>query len=115
MAYSIAKHYESFISALHKTLVDFFGKDNVIWMKNERCFRVRPMWIPGAGPGYKPDMSSCVNMTLAVMNKFNESYNYSIKSLRFMGIPAIAFSDSTNPDNGTDYICYVSVHHAAIF
>jgi hypothetical protein len=111
----IAKQYESFISAFHKTLIELFKEENVKWMESDRRFRVRPMWIPGAGVGYIPDMSSCVRMTLTVMNKFNESYKYRITQSVIGGTPLIGFYDDSNSKNGTDYICYVSVHHDFFF
>lgn len=62
---------------LYEELVDFFGPDNV--KKDHLTIGVRPMWIDGAGPGYRPDVDGMVSIVENCLEHSKKlTYHYTV-------------------------------------
>lgn len=118
MSYSIAEYDQSnielIIKSFHEFLIRFFGKENVIWMNNDRRFKVRPMWVANGGSGFRPSIDSLVRMTRVAIDKFNATHNFRITQSSINDIPLIELCDSSSK-KPFDYDFCVSVHHSPFF
>lgn len=107
---------KSIITLLHEFLVEFFGKENVIWVEADKRLKVRPMWIPDGGSGFSPPMASLIKMTQVVIDKFNENHKsrltQSITNLYDTQLIELCDRISENP---SDCKYYVSIHHSPFF
>jgi hypothetical protein len=105
---SIDKRDQLFIEDLHESFTKDLGKDHFEWRSSRKHFIVWPTWIFGAGGGYMQSMKSCVDLTLALIKKYNENYKYRIEQSMVGGTTLFGFYDDSITPNNQNFICLVS-------
>lgn len=72
---------------LYEELVDFFGSNNV--KKDQLTIGVRPLWIDGAGSGYRPDVDGMVSIIENCLKQSKKlTYQYTVSCVpRLVDLP----------------------------